>query len=285
MATALLPDVYEFGPFMWNSRDDDGVEWIVTRDADWWTAPPRRLTHLERPFADGVGRTRSWAGSRALTFEGCIRAPTRELCDQRLDELAGLFRDGGTQLLVGPGLDGQYQLLVEYSDSPDIDRINSREARWQMVLVASDPVKRSVVEYTTGQLPLPSTVGGLTFAATFPITFDATVTSGTALITNGGTADVGLVLRIDGPAANPRITLARGTDIQTIRCNLTVETDQWLTIDTANRTARLNDLVSRRGAVAGVFPILAPGTSELSWDCDSFEPLARLTATWRYGRY
>lgn len=285
MTTALLPDTFELEGFVWNARDMDGVEWIVTRDADWWTPPNRRVNHLERPLADGYGRSRSFAGARVLTFEGCLIAPSRTLRDDRLDRLAALFGDGALHSLIGPGVDGQYELLVEYTDRPDIDPVNSTSVRWQMVLIAPDPLKKSVTEYTTGQIQLPSTTGGLVFPFTAPFTFDATVTAGSAMVTNGGTADIGLLIRIDGPAANPHITLARGTDVQTLRCNLTVDAGQWLTIDTAARTVMLNDLVSRRGAVSGDFPILTPGTSELSWDADTYESAARLTATWRYARY
>lgn len=285
MTTPILTDQYQLGDFAWNARDEEGVEWIVTRDDDWWTAPSRDLYHFKRPFADGFARSRSFAGSRKITFEVAMIAPTRELRDARLRTLAGMWGSGDVVSLIGPGGDGQYELLVEYSDPPDPKPINSTAVALQFVFVAPDGVKRSVAEYTTGALELPSSVGGLQFPITFPVSFDAVVTSGSAMVTNGGTADVGLVLRIDGPAPQPRITLARGSDIQTLRCNLTVEDGQWLTIDTAAKTVLLNDLASRRGAVAGTFPILAPGTSELSWDCDSYEADARLTATWRYAQY
>lgn len=285
MVTPLHDNIYQLGDFTWNAVDDDGVIWFVTRDEDWWRGTNRRVSHYEKPFADGFGRSRSRAGARAITFEGCMKAPTRALRDARVDAFAALCGDGGTVQLIGPGLDGQYQLDVEYTDPPDIVSVSPREVKWQMVLIASSPLKRSVNEYTTGQVELPSTSGGLTFPVTFPVTFSGVVTSGTAMLTNGGTADVGLVLRIEGPAPNPRITLTRGTDIQTLRVDVTVEAGQWLTIDTAARTVMLNDLVSRRGMVAGTFPILAPGTSELSWNCDSFEAAARLSATWRYARY
>lgn len=285
MVTPLHDNLYQLGDLAWNAVDDDGVVWFVTRDDDWWRGPTRRLTQLDRPFADGFARSRSWAGARALTFEVHMRAPTRALRDDRVGAVAAICGDGGTVPLIGPAPDGQYQLDVEYTDAPDPVSINPREVRWQWLLVAPDPIKRSVIEYTTGAMQLPSSVGGLTFPITFPISFNAVVTSGTAQVRNGGTADVGMILRIDGPAPQPRITLARGTHVQTLRCGLTVEAGQWLTIDTAARTVLLNGLVSRRGLVAGDFPVLAPGTSELSWNCDSYEADARLTATWRYARY
>jgi len=286
MVTSLHENVYQLGSFTWNAIDNDGVSWFLTRDDDWWRSTTRRLTYLDRPFANGSGRTRSWAGPRSMTFEGYLCAPTRALRDVRADQFAALCGDGGTVPLIGPGIDGQYQLDVEYSDPPDIVNVNSREFTFQLQLVAPDPLKRSVIQYTTGQMELPSTSGGMTFPTTYPVTFTATVTSGSALVTNGGVTDVGMLLRVDGPAANPHITLARGTDVRNIRIGFVIETGQWLTIDTAARTVMLNDSVSRRGLTSfeGDFT-LAPGTSEISWDADVFNTTARLTATWRYARY
>lgn len=286
MVTPLHDNQYQLGDFHWNAIDDDGVAWFVTRDEDWWRGSSRRITQLDRPFGNGYCRSRSWAGARVLTFEVMMRAPTRAIRDAVMDALAAVCGDGDTVPLIGPGRDGQYRLDVEYTDPPDPVSINPREVRFQWILVAQDPLKRSVTEYTTGQIELPSTSGGLTFPAEFPTTFGATVTSGSAQILNGGRAEIGLILRIDGPAANPRINLVRGTDVRTIRCNLTVEAGQWLTIDTAARTVMLNDVASRRGLTAflGDFTV-PPGTSEISWDCDVYQPTAHLTATWHYARY
>jgi len=290
VTTPLLPDTFQLGDLVWNARDADGVEWIVTRDDDWWTAPSRRLFHFERPLADGYTRSRSFAGARTLTFEVALIAPTRALRDARLRQMAGMWRTGDTVVLRGPGVEAdgssaQYDLLVEYSNPPDPKAINSTAEGLQFTFVAPDGVKRSAIEYTTGQLALPSSTGGLTFPITYPVAFNAVVTSGSALVTNGGTADTGFIIRIDGPAPQPRISLMRGTDVQTLRCNLTVEPGQWLTINTATHSVMLNDLVSRRGTVAGTFPILAPGTSEISWDCASYQADARMTATWHNAQY
>jgi Phage tail protein len=285
VTTPLLPDVFGLGPFTWNARDEAGCEWIVTNDEDWWKGPGRDLKHVKRPFADGATRTRPWANSRSLTFEGCLLAPTRELRDQRASELAALLFDGELITLTGPAPDGQYSLLVEWADAPTPVNLNSREFKWQVTLLAPDPVKLSAVEHATGLLPLPITTGGLTWPVTWPISWPSTTVTGTAMLTNSGSVDTGLIVRIDGPVASPRFSLARGTDVQTLTFNLTLDSGQWLTIDTKAHTVLLNDTVSRRGQTAGDFPILAPGTSELSWNAASYDAAARISATWRDARY
>lgn len=167
---------------------------------------------------------------------------------------------------------------------PDARLIVLGLAFTKAAFVALDPLIYSGVEHvaSTG---LPSASGGLTFAATFPVTFTGILTSGTRLITNDGTADSALLLRIDGPVDQPQVSLSRGTDVQTIKFNTTLTAGQWLTVDCAARTVELNDVASRRGQASGTFPILAPGTSELSWIANTYDPAALLTATWRSAWY
>jgi hypothetical protein len=287
VTTPLLPDVFELGPFVLNARDADGCEWIVEKDEDWWKGPSRELKQYKRPFADGASRSRPWAGVRTMTFQGCLIAPTRELRDQRASELAALLFDGELIPLTGPAPDGQYSLLVEWADAPDIANLNSRAFSWQVALVAPDPVKLSAVEHSTGLLPLPITTGGITWPVTWPVSWPSTTITGTALVTNSGSVDTGLVVRIDGPVQSPRFSLARGTDVQTLQFNLTLDAGQWLTIDTKAHTVLLNDTVSRRGLTAATngWPILSPGTSELSWQATNYDAAARISATWRDARY
>jgi hypothetical protein len=126
-------------------------------------------------------------------------------------------------------------------------------------------------------LGLPSSVGGLTVPFTVPFVIDAVVTSGRATITNSGTARTGLVLRIDGPVVQPRVTL----DGQVLRFNGTLTAGQWLDIDTKARTAYLQGTVSRRGAVSGEWFLLQPGSSEIAFDAAAYDAAATLTVTWR----
>jgi len=285
VTTPLLPDTFELGPFTWNARDADGCEWIVQEDADWWRGPGRELKHYKRPFADGASRSRAWAGIRSMTLAGCLVAPTRELRDRRAAELAALLFDGELTTLTGPAPDGQYSVLVEWADAPDIENLNSTTFRWQATFAAPDPVKLSVAEHTTGLVPLPITTGGLTWPVTWGISWPSTTVVGTALLTNSGSVDTGLIVRIFGPVEQPRFSLARDTDVQSLEFNLDLDAGQWLTIDTKAHTVLLNDTVSRRGLTAGTFPILSPGTSELSWNASTYESTARISATWRDARY
>lgn len=148
--------------------------------------------------------------------------------------------------------------------------------------VALDPTIYAGVETVTSPLVPPSFTGGLTIPLTVPFTVDGVMTGGSATLTNSGTKETGLLLRIDGPAVEPRVTLERADGvIQTLRIGITLPAGQWLDIDTANRTVTLNGTTSRRGQTTGDFPILPSGAHTLIFRTTDANPASELTARFR----
>lgn len=145
---------------------------------------------------------------------------------------------------------------------------------------ALDPTMYGATEHVE-TLGLPSTSGGLTFPATFPAAFDATVTSGRKAIANAGLKTTGLLLRIDGPAPQPRVSILAGGVVTRLRVLLDLAAGEFLDIDTRAQTALLQGQVSRRNQVPGDWPLLPPGTHEIAFDADLFDPAALLTVRWR----
>jgi len=131
---------------------------------------------------------------------------------------------------------------------------------------------------------LPTFVGGLTVPFTVPFTVDAVAVDGQADLVNEGTAEVGLSLRIDGPVIQPWLTLQRPDGVvQTLRFRFSLTAGQWVEVDTEARTVFLNGLpqASRRGEVAGDFPVLPPGVSTLLFRAAEESATAQVTATYR----
>jgi len=151
-------------------------------------------------------------------------------------------------------------------------------------LMALDPRIYSA-DQQQQQLGLPSAAGGATYPITYPLTIAATVTSGRAEITNTGTEDTPLLLRIDAFGASltqPRVSLRSAGVVRVLRFDLTLTTGQWLDVDTSARTVYLNGTTSRRGNTSGDWPLLPAGTSELAFDAAAYTAAAQLTATWRH---
>jgi hypothetical protein len=129
---------------------------------------------------------------------------------------------------------------------------------------------------------LPQETGGLTVPFTVPFVIDALVTSGTTTLVNAGTAPAGLLLRIDGPVQEPRVTLLDpGGDSHTLRYLDDLGSGDYLEIDTKARTATTNGGVSRRGRVVGDWFLLEPGTSEISFASPVYDAAAQLSVQWR----
>lgn len=165
---------------------------------------------------------------------------------------------------------------------PDAEVIGTGRSYSQAAFVALDPFVYDGTETVVADIGLPSYVGGLTVPFTVPFQIDGELVGGFADITNTGTAETGLLIRIDGPVGMPSVWLVHddGT-VQRLRFDIQLEAGQWLDIDTRARTVLLNGLVSRRGQTTGDWPLLPAGTHRLRWNAAIHNDDARLTVRYR----
>jgi hypothetical protein len=255
VTTPLLQQTWTLGSLSLNTRDETtGVEWIVHSEEGWWSGPPRRLNHVEAPYADGTLRSRSYARNRTITLEGCVIAPSRGQLEQELVKLAGLCSMGGLETLT----DGTYTTEVEYADRPDIVRDNSTSARYQISLIAPDPKKYGAVQtYSTG---LAMASGGLDW--TDPTGLDWTdptglnwglVTStGEVAIQNQGTAEAWPTFTVyagTGTVITPKIrAVTLGREI-VYGGTIGASGALVLTVDPLNRTVIADGTVNQRSSL------------------------------------
>ena len=240
------------GPRAWNDGNWSGAEFT-----DQVVIPMRLVI-----FAAGSGITGWLARMRALL---AAFKPSHDDLELRFALNGAEYVMYGRPRLVDP-------------DARMMDGTNYVQAAF----VALDPVMYSGTEHVE-QLMLPITTGGLEFPVQFPVTFAATTIAGRVPITNAGTAEVGLRLRIDGPVQEPRVSLLVGSTSLVLRFGVTLTAGQWLDIDTAARTVYMNGTASRRGNASGDWPMLPPGTHELAFDAAVYDAAAQLTVTWRDG--
>lgn len=165
------------------------------------------------------------------------------------------------------------------------DNISVGKSVEQCAFVAPDPRIYSA-ELATLSTGLPVQQGGVTVPFTAPMTVPGVLVGGTIQVTNAGTADSGLTLRIDGPASEPRVILLRpdGT-VQSIRFLIDLAAGQWLEIDSTRKLALLNGLPqsNQRGNAIwdmDAYP-LQPGVNELRFLSSVYNDTALLTANAR----
>lgn len=192
------------------------------------------------------------------------------------EEVALRWASGGREYLRV----GRPRLVANVSARPAWGTSTARGS-----FVALDPLIYSgfSVEFAMG---LPTFEGGLTVPFTVPFTVPGVQVGGRVDLENEGTAEVGMMLRIDGPVLRPRVALARSDgEVQTLRLLFDVAAGQWVEIDTAARTVQVNGLpqASRRGQVAGEFPLVPSGVSTLRFGASEFHPAAELSGSFRHG--
>lgn len=244
------------GARAWNHGSWSGVEWMAE------AVVPFTLRVL--------GATRdvgAW-----VTAHQTLMAAFRPVGESAVDaELRFVF--GGVEYLMR----GRPRMV-----EPDITLINSGKSITQAAFVALDPFIYAGAETVAGPTNLPTFSGGLTIPVTVPFTVDGVLVSGFLDLFNAGTADTPLLIRIDGPVQEPRVTLQRDDGvIQTLRFDLDLGVGEWLDIDTGARTVTLNGTSSRRGQTAGDFPILPPGTHTILFRAGEFNLDAEMTVTFR----
>jgi hypothetical protein len=146
-------------------------------------------------------------------------------------------------------------------------------------LFAADPVIYSDTEHEE-TTTLPSAGGGLEFDLEFDAVFGAVSTGGAIYATNAGSWPADVVIRIDGPAVNPRVENV--TTGQTISLDYSLGVGEYLLIDTQDRTVLLNGTASRYSALtdASVWWQLAPGANEITFRATT-STAATMTLTWR----
>lgn len=285
MSTAL-PDADPtwLGSLALNVKDDDGVEWVVTDTGGWSSGSATTQQVTQRQSDHGGYASGAWLVPKPLTPAVTITAPSKALRDIAVETLkAAASLTATTMRVQEAGYDRtrtvQRQgepLVAKYGYSADVS----------LSLVAPDPRLYGTSGYT-GSCNLPSTSGGLTFAFTFPFTFNATVSSGQIPVGNAGSIGSRPMLRITGPCVTPQVVLQNPDgSIQQLIYNGTLQTLDYLDLDCDRHTAILNGTASRRGllTVTGGWPEISPGasadTAALYFNASSTTGVPSLTASW-----
>jgi hypothetical protein len=148
-------------------------------------------------------------------------------------------------------------------------------------LLASDPriYDATLANLSTG---MAQSGGGMTFPATFNLSFGATGAGGLVQVTNTGTFAVRPVLTVTGPVDTPILeNLSAG---KRLRFNLTLGATDTLIVDLDARTVLLNGTASRRSALSAdsQWWELPPGTTTLRFNsAGAFQAAASLAFPFR----
>lgn len=155
-----------------------------------------------------------------------------------------------------PGGTTEVPLWVKPLDLPQLVtmcRVRKRKIPWTLTFMVASVAKTDLQLHSTdprlygatlnpsAHLPIP--LGGLSFPATFPLSFGGGSATGDIAITHGGNAEMRPVLVIAGPCTNPKVVNDQAgwslTFTNPTQTGYTLATGESLTVDTEARSVLL----------------------------------------------
>lgn len=149
-----------------------------------------------------------------------------------------------------------------------------------MELIATDPLIYSDT-LSSGMTTLEvATVSGLTWPLSWPLSWGGSTQSGTINATNNGNTATPVVIRIDGPVTDP--TIENVTTGSELSLSITVETGDFLLIDSGQRSVLLNGTASRYSTLdpGSTWFDLEPGLNTIRF-AGASSTAGTLSITWR----
>lgn len=261
--------------------DAAGVAWYL-QTLEGWDSPDNRSEFTEREGDHGAWASPVYLGARPITLGGTIVAPTRAALEMAMDQLRAAAGLTDTVLMVGESI--PKQATVRRSGKPLMQYVTDTKATYSVMVTAADPRRYSTTlqSQSTG---LPVTSGGLTFPASFPITFSATGGPGQVAAVNSGDFETRPALTIAGPIVAPLISaLYPDGTVRQLVYSQDLASGDVLTIDTDAHTVLINGGVSRRRfmTVSGPWPTIPAGQSvTYLFQSNTYSATATLTVQWR----
>lgn len=239
----------------------------------------------QRVQADGQWRTIAYRSALAGGLTGRVRAATAEECDTQIRLLRAAASINVSPLTVHEA-SGPKTLFVWRDGELSVTRITPYTFEWAATVVASDPVWWWGGQTDAGELDdsfarvlstgLPNRIGGLSFPLSFPIDFAATGDTGDLTFLLQGAAR--MTWRVDGPVANPTVTVANSRGVKTIAWQLSLVAGEYLAVDPHVRSSLLQGQASRTPWMRQ-WHDLVPGENSIRFRADGYDAAARLTVT------
>jgi hypothetical protein len=250
-ADPIVWPMYSLDGWVGNCTDPYGVEWIVTAEEGWSSAPPTRATFEDLPGQDGGSADPVYYSSRVITLSGMAKAPDQESMLAAKDRFSALLSGRGSYPLVV--VDRHLTRLCQVRRTSDIKLADAGAAMfsWSLIVTATDPRKYGYDLYTADTtLPAQTVNVGRTYPRHYALTYPVAGTGGQAgqiQLPGFGTYDAGALITFHGPVSNPAVQYIEGG--QTLGFALTVAAGESLEVDLLARTARLNGVASRRSTL------------------------------------
>ncbi|MFH5879754.1 hypothetical protein [Arthrobacter sp. NA-172] len=267
------------GAVLFNTIDANGVEWVLDDTSmDGWGTAGSTIALTPRARASGVTASEPFDKERVLILSGLISAPTPGLLNSSLDFL---YSEASLdQTVLGVNEQGLVRhMLVQRQDKVIPKRLSPYQAMFSLQVVAKDP--RKYGNLITASTSLPSSSGGRTYPATYPITYTGVTASGVITLNNAGNESAPVWFRVDGaiPSGGWSITHLGQNRTLVFATSLALASGEFITCDMDAREILAQGQSPRSGWVTsrGWFD-LDPGRNDIAFSSAVYSSSALLTA-------
>lgn len=196
--------------------DDNGCEWHTTFQnvTGLFDGVASTLKTCEKVMTDGWYSNIAVFQGRTITVEGHIIGQCTENCLRSWDLLKRTIVSSGMRLTVSMGGVRRQTQVMQASSAPLIKWAGVNVLKFSIGLVALSPYLFDL-DTVSGSTGLPKTSGGMIFPYSFEDqstgsrsgwVWSEQVKSGQVWLQNTGTAPSPVLIRIDGPVVDPRVT-------------------------------------------------------------------------------
>lgn len=268
------PRMISVGGLILGATDSQGVIWKVT-SMKGWASPNVTLQLLQRARAHGATASESFFKPRVLEVSGTIRAPSLAALDDAVDRLSTAVALGDTDFIVSE-VGRSRHCSVRRSGEVIVDYVTDTLAKYSIIVTAKDP--RKYGDLATFTTALPSSSGGRTYPATYPITYTGVSTSGLVRVTNSGNMPAPVWFRVDGPIAAGGWSITHVQKQLTFSSSVALNSGDYVTVDMDRREVLAQGQSPRSGWVTsrGWFS-LDPGPNDISFGAANYSASALLT--------
>ena len=210
-------------------------------------------------------------GARTVTLTFEVYGDTEAELSTNMDALQGAFRPGLSEeplVFQLPGVAEGNKAQV-YARCRRRQSVIDRDWYYRLPLVVVEMVATDPRVYANTEdsvsADLPSGGAGLTFNATFSLSFGGAISGGALNVTNDGTFPTPVAIKVEGPVTNPRIT--NTTLDKKLELDLVVADGDYVILDSATRTILLNGTASRYSSLTddSEWWDLAPGVNAITY--------------------
>lgn len=237
--------------------DDNGCEWHVTFQdvSGLFDGVSSTLRTSEKAMTDGWYANLPRLQGRTINIEGYIIGRCTESCVMAWNAFKSILGSNGMTLVACLGDIGYQMQVWQSASAPLVKWAGVNMLRFSFGLTSLSPCLYGL-DLVSGSAGLPKTSGGMTFPYGFiednvsssSWEWSENVISGKVALSNDGTAASPVMIRIDGPVANPQVRHAGSGHIMAF--NMWLGMGHYVTVNGVTHEILIDGTDPARGRVA-----------------------------------